>query len=164
MSGCIGIIMGVTMMDLSPIISVMPGRVGYPASHRQTDLAALISRLEGARDGPILPHGAEHRQFSREVGDWAGRRRSKNIGVMDHPRALKELVQAPFIILLTGRVSTLLATAGSKAARVPASSLLQVTGAEEYLMVAVLELPAAARQAEDSMAEGGDKSSSAAHY
>jgi hypothetical protein len=83
---------------------------------------------------------------------------------MDHPRALKELVQAPFIILLTGRVSTLLATAGSKAARVPASSLLQVTGAEEYLMVAVLELPAAARQAEDSMAEGGDKSSSAAHY
>ena len=91
---------------------------------------------------------------------------------MELRRTVKEFTQAPSITLLTDRLSIPQATVGSEAARVPASSLLQVMGAEEYLMLEVLELLVVvdrveesmvlAGRVEDSMAEGVDNSNSVA--
>jgi hypothetical protein len=75
---------------------------------------------------------------------------------MNQPPALKEFAQALFITPLTGRLSMPQATAGSKAAQVPARCPPQATAVERYLVVEGLKLPAAG-QTEDSMVEGGGK-------
>ncbi len=82
---------------------------------------------------------------------------------MDQTRVPEDLAQALFITLLTDRLSIRQATAGFKAAQVPARLQLQSVTVEGYLAVAVLELPAAADQVEDSMAEGVDNSGSASN-
>ena len=163
--------MGTSTKGLSPIISVIPGQVGYPGSTQQTGFEVGLYRLQDAQDGPAPPHVAEHRQLSTEAEDRPDRHHAKNFGVTDHPHAKRDLDQASLNILLTDRLSMPQAIVGSTAVRVPVRSLLQAVVAAESLVVEeslmveehlVLELLEVAGRVEDSMAEGIDNSISSA--
>ena len=157
--------MGMSTKGLFPIISVIPGQVGYLGSTPQTGFEVGLYRLQDAQDGPTLPHMAEHRQLSTEAEDRPDRHHAKNFGVTDPPHAKRDQDQASLNILLTDRLSMPRAIVGSTAVRVPVRSLLQAVVAAESLVVEehlVVELPAVAGLVEDSMAEGIDDSISSA--
>ncbi len=104
-----------------------------------------------------------------ETGVLPGQCRSENIGVMDHPQAMRDLGQASLNILLTNRLSMPQAIVGSKAVRVPVRSLLQAMVAKEapvvvgeHQVLEVLYLLEVAVLVEDSMAEGIDNNISSA--
>ena len=91
--------MGTSTKGLSPIISAIPGQVGYRASAPQTGFEVGLSPLKDARLGPARMLGAEPRHFLIEVEGGPGRHHAKNFGVTGHLHAKRDLDQASLNIL-----------------------------------------------------------------